>query len=224
MWNYRLGVGIATIGLGVTLLAAAGYGGPATGKDRDKGDTSGSIGFVDLNQVSDEVKKTPSWQKMVSKATDTRTKLSQELDDLVQRRHLNDAEVKELAELEAKPKATDPEKERISKLLRKSDEIDKEFNDLANTPNLTAEQSARLTTLTKLRADAGQKLQQARAEREQKLQEMEGEMLNELQNKILKVVSDVARGQNVEVVIDKQALLYGGRDLTTLVIQKMPKS
>ena len=175
------------------------------------------------SQVSDEVKKTPSWQKMVEKATEKRTQLSQELDDLVARRHLTDADVKELATLQAKAKKTDAETERISKLLRKSDEIDKEFNDLANVEKLSPQQSARLQELSKMRSDAGQKLQAARSEREEQLQKLETDMLSELQTKILKVVSDVAKAQNVEIVVDKQALLFGGRDLTSIVVQKMPK-
>src|SRR5205814_6574834 len=121
------------------LAAATAYSGPASGRDRDRGkeDNSSSIGFVDLNQVSDEVKKTPSWQKMVEQATQKRTQLSKELDDMVARRHLTEAESKELDTLQAKAKKTDAETERISKLLRRSDEIDKEFNDLANVEKLS---------------------------------------------------------------------------------------
>ena len=103
MWNAKIGLGVAALGVaGTLLLTASGYGGPAAGKDRDKGkdESNSSIAFVDLNAVSDEIKKTPSWQKMVQKATESRTKLSQELDDMIQRRHLTDAEVKELEGVE----------------------------------------------------------------------------------------------------------------------------
>jgi len=223
MWNQKFGIGIAAVAVGTTLRAAAtGYGGPAA--DKGKRDEPSSVGFVDLNQVSDEVKKTPSWQKMVQRSTEARTRFSQELDEMVQRRHLTEAEVKELVGLQAKPKATDPERERISVLLRKSDDIDKEFNDLAQIQDLKPDQSARLQLLSKMRAEAGTRLQQARGEREQKLADMENEMLTELQGKILKVVSEVAKAQSVEIVVDKQALLYGGRDLTSLVVQKIPKT
>lgn len=226
MWSYKFGIGVATAGVAATLLGAlTSYGAPAPAKDRGaaKEDSISSIGFVDLNTVSDEVKKTPSWQKMVQEATDMRTKYSQELDDMVQRRHLSDAEQKELQELQAKAKQTDAEKEKVTKLLRKSDDLDKEFNDLANIATPTPQQTARMQELGELRGKAGTKLQAARAEREQKLQDMETKLLTQLQNKILKTVSDVAKGQNVEIVVDKQALLYGGRDLTSIVIQKMPK-
>jgi Skp family chaperone for outer membrane proteins len=223
MWNRKFGIGVAAVAVATTLLAAAtGYGGPAS--DKGKNNDGATVGFVDLNQVSDEVKKTPSWQKMVQRSTEARQRFSTELDDMVARRHLTEAEVKELQTLQTKPKASDAERERISVLLRKSDDIDKEFNDLAQIQDLKTEQSARLQLLSKMRAEAGARLQQARGEREQKLADMENEMLTDLQGKILKVVAEVAKGQGVEIVVDKQALLYGGRDLTSTVIQKMPKS
>ena len=226
MGSHKFGIGVATVGVVATLLgAASSYGGAPAGKNNQPAaEAAGSIGFVDLNQISEEVKKTASWQKMVQRATETRTKYSTELDDMVQRRHLSDAEMKELAELQAKPKPTDAEKERVTKLLRKSDDMDKEFNDLANTSPLTPQQTTRMQELSEFRNKAGQKIQAARSEREEKLQEMEAKMLGELQTKILKVVSDTAKSQSLEVVVDKQALLYGGRDITATVITKMPKN
>src|SRR5262245_19523027 len=102
MRSHQFGIGVATVGVAATLLAAAAsYGGAPASKDRDKApESTASIGFVDLNQISEEVKKTPSWQKMVQKATETRTKYSEELDNMVQRRHLADSELKELADLQ----------------------------------------------------------------------------------------------------------------------------
>lgn len=227
MWSHQFGIGVATLGVAATLLgAASSYGGAPAGKNNQPAaaESTGSIGFVDLNQISEEIKKSPSWQKMVQKATETRTRYSEELDNMVQRRHLTDAELKELGELQAKPKPTDAEKEKVTKLLRKSDDLDKEFNDLANTTPLTPQQTTRMQEIGELRNKAGQKLQAARADREEKLQEMEGTMLGELQTKILKVVSDAAKSQSLEIVVDKQALLYGGRDITATVITKMPKN
>jgi Skp family chaperone for outer membrane proteins len=225
MRSYKFGIGVASVGVAATLLAAASsYGGAPAAKNQQQAPESASIGFVDLNQISEEIKKTPSWQKMVQKATEARTRYSTELDDMVQRRHLTEAELKELAELQAKAKPTDAEKEKVTKLLRKSDDLDKEFNDLANTSPPTPQQTQRMQELNELRTKAGQKLQTARGEREAQLQEMEGDMLGELQTKILKVVSDSAKNQNIEIVVDKQALLYGGRDLTQTVIAKMPKN
>ena len=47
---------------------------------------------------------------------------------------------------------------------------------------------------------------------------------DDMQTQILKVVTEVAKAQNIEIVVDKQALLYGGRDITSLVVQKLPKN
>jgi len=227
MWNRKLSLGVATAGLAATLLAtAANYGGSAPAKDqKPKEDATSTVGYVDLNTISDEVKKTPSWQKMVQQAAETRQKMGKELDDMVKRRYLTDAEIKDLEALQAKPKTTDEETQRISKLLAKSDDIDREFNELANisSDKLTPQQQTRLQELSKMRAEAGQKLNAARADREKKLQDLESGLLTEMQAKILKVVGEVAKAQGVEVIMDKQALLFGGRDLTTLVVAKLPK-
>ncbi len=227
MWRSKLSISVVTAGVAATLLAAAaGYGKAAPQKnDKPKDDPNSSVGYVDLNSISDEIKKTGNWQKMVQKATETRQTYSKELDDMVQRRHLTEAENKDLDTLRAKPKASDAETKRISDLLKRSDALDTEFNELANisSDKLTPQQQQRLQELSKLRAEAGQKLSLARNERERKLQELESQMLTDMQNRILKVVGDVAKGQNVGVVIDKQALLFGGRDLTSQVVQKLPK-
>lgn len=226
MWNHKLAIGTAALGVAVTLLTtAAGYGrAPDKKGDRNKEDAVSTVGFVDLDAVSAEVKKSPTWQKLFQKATETRTTLGNELDDMVKRRYLTDAEKKELDDLQGKAKPSDAEKERIGRLLMKSNQMDDEYTELANisSDKMTPQQSARLQELNRLRAEASNRLQSERAKREDKLREMETQMLSDMQTQILKVVSDVAKGQNVEVVVDRAALLYGGKDLTSQVISKLP--
>jgi Skp family chaperone for outer membrane proteins len=226
MWNHKLAIGTAAVGVAATLLtAAAGYGrAPDKSRDRNKEDTVSTVGFVDLDAVSAEVKKSPTWQKLFQKATETRTTFGKELDELVQRRYLTEAEKKELDELQGKAKPSDAERARISKLLMQSGQMDDEYTELANisSDKMTPKQSARLQELNRLRSEASNRLQAERAKREDKLREMETQMLSDMQTQILKVVSDVAKGQSVEVVVDRAALLYGGKDLTSQVIAKLP--
>ena len=44
-----------------------------------------------------------------------------------------------------------------------------------------------------------------------------------LQGRILKVVEAVATQEKLSMVVDKQARLYGGRDITALVVDKLKK-
>ena len=47
--------------------------------------------------------------------------------------------------------------------------------------------------------------------------------MDALQARILKVVEEVATDEKLSMVVDKQARLYGGRDITELVVAKLKK-
>jgi outer membrane protein len=57
----------------------------------------------------------------------------------------------------------------------------------------------------------------------QRLQQMQAEVLEGMQEKILKIVSEVADKKNLAMVVDRQAVLYGGENLTSEVVKKLGK-
>ena len=211
------------IAAGIAALVTAGVLGSAlpgmAQKDKKKIDTT--VGFVDLGRVTDQIKKTPTWQVMTTKFEDERKKYQQEIADLTKIRYLSDVERKELETLNAKQKPSEAEKARIGDLQNRSEAMDKEFQQLAGVEKPTPEQDARIKALAKMRENAISSLQEETEKRSQQLREMEGQVLEEMQGKILKIVEQVSESKNLTLVVDRQAVLYGGQDLTEDVLKKL---
>jgi Skp family chaperone for outer membrane proteins len=204
-------------------LVAAGVLGAAVpgNAQKPKGKPDSPIGFVDLAQVTDKVKDTAEWKVNVRTFEDSRSKFRNEIENLAKLRFLTPAELEELRNLNAKPKATDGEKERVTQLTTKSSQLDQEYNRLAMTEKPNDTDSKRLKELTTMREQAGTAIQAEYEKRAQQLQKLEGEMLDKMQTKILEVVGQVAEKQNLALVVDRQAVLYGGNDLTQEVLKKL---
>ncbi|MFN3652424.1 MAG: OmpH family outer membrane protein [Armatimonadota bacterium] len=206
-----LAVGIAGAVVAPGMAVAQGKG--------QKGATA--VGFVDLNQITDQIKTTAEWQVSVKKFEDTKAKLRSEIEGLTKLRYLTKAEREELDTLRAKPKPTEQEKSRIGALETKSNTLDQEYNGLVQTEKHTAEQKSRFDELHKLREDSLASLQVETEKRATVLQQMEVEVLDGMQKKVLDYVKDVAEKKDIEVVMDRQAVLHGGADLTNEVLKKM---
>jgi Skp family chaperone for outer membrane proteins len=213
---------INVMGLAGVLIAAGVLGAALPGVAQKNAKAKDStVGFVDLGRVTDQIKKTPTWQVMTKRFEDERTKFQAEIADLTKIRYLSDVERKEFETLKAKAKPTDSEKARTAELEARSDALDKEFTTLAGQEKPTPEQEARLKALAKMRETAVNALQEETDKRSQSLRDLEGQVLEEMQGKILKFVEQVADSKNLVMVIDRQAVLYGGLDLTEDVLKKL---
>lgn len=188
---------------------------------KPKGKPDSTIGYVDLAQVTDKVKDTQEWRVNVKKFDDNRTKYKNEIEELAKLRFLSAAELEELRNLRAKPKATDGEKERIGQLESRSSQLDQEYQRLAMAEKPNEADTKRLKDLAAMRESASTVIQKEYDQRFQELQKLEGEMLDTMQNKILQVVGQVAEKQGLALVVDRQAVLYGGNDLTQEVLKKL---
>jgi Skp family chaperone for outer membrane proteins len=211
----------------VAALVAAGMLGSAlpgsAQKSAGKGKGDSIVGYVDLAQVTERIKDTARWKQMVQGFENERNKYRNEIEELAKIRFLSSAERSELSNLKAKPRPTDGERKRIGELEERSGQFDREYATLAMQEKLTPEQDKRLKELTDLREKASGDLQGEYEKRAQLLSEKEGEMLEEMQNQILKIVVQVAEKEGVSIVIDRQAILHGGQDLTPDVLNKLPK-
>lgn len=182
-----------------------------------------SIGYVDLAKITEQLRETADWRKMVDKANNERTRLEGQLKGLEQIRYLTEPERKILAGLEAKPKVSAKDGRRIKALRSKSDNIDKEYTQLSQVEKPTPAQDERLLKLGTLRKNAIENLQNKRNVLQARLIEMQTKMLEEMQEQIVEKVTQVANAHDVTVVIDRQAILVGGQDLTDEVLKKLPK-
>lgn len=209
----------------VGLLVAVGVGGAALpGNAQKKGDrdkVDSAVGFVDLNRIMEQIKKTPTWATMTKRFDDERTKFQAEIANLTKVRYLTATEKEELERLNAKKSVTDGEKARITELQNKSEAIDKEAQTLAAVEKPTDEQRKRIDELSNLRKAAIANLQDETENRSKKLQDLEGTVLDEMQGKILENVQQVAKSKGLGLVVDQRAVLFGGQDLTEDVLQKL---
>jgi Skp family chaperone for outer membrane proteins len=67
------------------------------------------------------------------------------------------------------------------------------------------------------------RLQQSQQKAQDELDKKAGDLMEDLQGRILKAVEEVATDEKLSMVVDKQARLYGGRDITELVVTKLKK-
>lgn len=208
---------------GLAALVAAGVLGSALPGSAQKGKKApdSTLGYVDLSQVTDQVKQTKEWQVMVDKFETRKTQYRNELMELSKVRFLSAAETEELKNLRAKPMPSDKETARTRELGTKSDQLEGEFKSLSGVEKPTPDQTKRLQDLSKIRESGIDNIKNAGEERTKQLQDMEVQMLDDLQKQILGVVKQVAEGKDITLVIDRQAILYGGVDLTPDVIKKL---
>jgi Skp family chaperone for outer membrane proteins len=188
-------------------------------KKGEKVDTT--IGFVDLNRVMDQIKKTSTWVTETKKFDDIRLKFQGEIAHLTKVRYLTAAERGELDALRAKKSVSASEDARLKELENKSESLDKEAQTLAAVEKPTTEQAARIGDLSKLRQVAIANLQKETEDRSIQLQELEGKVLDDMQGKILEHVQTVAKNKGLILVLDQRAVLYGGQDLTDDVLLKL---
>jgi len=213
-------------GCAAALVAAGVLGSALPGSaQKNKGGAKGdaTIGYVDLALVTEQIKQTTDWKQNVSKFEAERNKKRNEIEGLAKIRFLSNAEQAELQTLQAKTKPTDSEKARIGELESKSSNLDSEYQKLAMVEKPTEPQTTRLKELTDMREKASGNLQAQYDQRAEELQKMESDMLDQMQKKILEIVGKVADNKGLGMVVDRQAILYGGQDITKDVLDKLPK-
>jgi len=210
-------------GAPLTVLVAAGLLGLALPSAAQKGakKPDAVVGFVDLGLVTEQVKQTPEWKQAVSEFEAEKTRHRTELEDMQRLRYLSKAEHEELASLRAKTKSSDAEKARVAALLARSDELEAEFRTLAGVEKPSDDQNKRIGDIQKLRDQGIQALQAEGEKRAGLLQKKEGDLLTKMQERILKIVTQVAENKGMVMVVDRQAILYGGQDLTDDVVKKL---
>jgi len=203
---------LAVAGLGVFLLAMR----PADTAAR----AVGSVGCVDVPQV---VQRSPAGQAVRNQLEQLRTQLQSQLALNRDAVGLSGVERTELQTLLAKPSPSDKEKSRIGELRGKTSKLDEELRALRQKPALAETEKSRLQELTRLFSAAEDKLGSDMETLQVQLNQKRDELMGGLQEKILKAVGEVAREQGLAMVVDKQAVLFGGDDITSQVADKLKK-
>lgn len=213
MYRKSLVPALAAIGLGIFFLTVR----PADTAARA---AAVPLGYVDIKLVFQQA---PAAQAAVKQAEQLKAQLQSELalkqDTLI----LTDVERTEMNSLLAKPTPSDKEKARIGELRGKTAKLDEELRGLRQKPTPTETEKARLQELTQLFSTAENKLRTDMETLQGQLDQKGDELMSGLQDKILKAVEEVAKDQGLAMVVDKQARLFGGDDITSQVVGKLKK-
>ena len=208
---------LSTLALAGALIAVR----PATtAPAKGAGDTTISVGYVDVQKV---LQDSPIAVKMRKDAEDFRTKLQDQLAQQQDLIFLTDADQAELKALQEKEQKSDKDKARIVDLQKKSQAAEQELLALQQKPDTTATdaEKSRRAELFSLRQRNTAQLQANQQKAQEDLDRRATELMDGLQSRILKVVEQVATDEKLTMVVDKQARLYGGRDITELVVGKL---
>jgi Skp family chaperone for outer membrane proteins len=214
-WMPALGV----VALSAAILATR----PAiTAPAKGQGDTTISVGYVDVQKV---LQDSPAAVNARKEAEALKTRLQEKLAQQQEFIFLTSAELQELGALQDKAQAqtTDKEKARIAELQKKSQSAETELRTLQQKGTPSDTEKARMQELTTLRTQNMNRLQMAQQQAQEELDKKAGDLMDGLQNRILKAVEEVATDEKLPMVVDKQARLYGGRDITESVINKLKK-
>jgi Skp family chaperone for outer membrane proteins len=208
--------------MGMLALAAAILASrPArTAPAKGQGETTIAVGYVDLQKVMQD---SPAAVNARKDAEGLKTHLQERLAQQGDLLFLTEADQNELKTLLDKPQPSDKEKARIAELQKKSQATEQEWLSLQQKANATDAEKSRLAELTGLHNRNQASLQKAQQDAQEELDKKAGDLMDQLQTRLMKVVEEVATDEKLTMVVDKQARLYGGRDITEQVITKLKK-
>jgi len=203
------------------------------------------VGYVDLEKVLNTLTNADESQKQFQ---DLATNLQQIVNLHMSNYMLTSQERGEFKQLLDKTTLTDSEKKRLQELENLAAGRQKELQELENLQNPTDAQKQRLTELQSLR-DAAYKdidaiVKQYNEQLNQRRTELTSKMESDLKNKLAKLgitvkeneditlyikqavdnaIAQVAKANNLSLVLSNQVVLFGGVDITDKVIQALQK-
>ena len=98
-----------------------------------------------------------------------------------------------------------------------------ELNLLNQTKDLTEDQKNRLTELNNLRKKANENLQSRAEALGEQMQSLMSKKGAEIEEAIMSACEKIAKEKNYSIVVNKDAIFYGGVDITKDVIAALPK-
>jgi Skp family chaperone for outer membrane proteins len=201
---------LAIMVVGVGLIGSA-----ATAADGDL-----KIGIVDGEKVYTNA---PRVKQYTEELNVLRQELAQKLDIRSQNMMLNDAEIQELITLKAKTPSSPAEDARIKALEDTERSRDAEYKTLQGTKEPTADQKARLKELQDMQQhskDTGNALaKDYDGQLQTKMQELNSKAEADVREAITKVASE----KGVQMVFAKEAVLFGGTDISDDVIKNLDR-
>lgn len=201
--------------LAVALAGAAWIAGAALGADQDL-----KIGVVDIEKA---YKDAPRVKQYTEELNAFRDSLGKKLDIRSQNMMLDENEIKELIDLELKDTKTDKDKARIDELKKIERDKDEKLKQLQATKDLDDQKKALQNQLQEMQQkskDTGNALaKDYDGQLSTKMQELNGKAETDIREAIAKI----AAAKGFVLVVTKEAVLFGGTDITDDVIGKLDR-
>jgi Skp family chaperone for outer membrane proteins len=180
-------------------------------------DTVGYVNVQEVFQGYDRTTKSNAELDALSKS------LVAKLQVLEENMLLSHDDLEELVVLRTKANISDSEKGRMKSLQDKEIGLEKELADLSAKKEPTSQEQARLKELQDRKADAKVDAEKIRDDSEKMFKEKSKELSAAIRDDIVKAIEAVAKDKKLNVIVDKEAVLYGGVDVTKDVLSKLKK-
>jgi Skp family chaperone for outer membrane proteins len=138
-------------------------------------------------------------------------------------KYLNETEIAELETLKTKASPTDKDKARITELQDLDKKRNDELQEIQGKPNPTEADRSRLRELQTTRKKSEDMIVQLTKEYRAALQKESADRGKALQTEIVDTIQKVSQQKGMALVVDKQAVLFGGTDITKTIIDALNK-
>lgn len=136
---------------------------------------------------------------------------------------LNETEIQELVSLKTKSTRTPAEDARIKELEDTERTRDTNFSTLQETKEPTEDQKAQLKELRDMRQKAKDTLDALAKDYDGQLKSKQQELLGKADADIREAITKVAGAKSISMVLAKDAVLFGGLDITDDVIKNLDR-
>ena len=208
-----LGIGVVALSLSLNVVLLLG-GRAEAGKAQ-------TVGTVDLAAIDGRLKASERWQSVSAQLTEARANFRAEMQRLTRERYLTRDERTELRSLKAKPTPTPTDRKRIEALEAQSNLLDREYQELAKIERPTEPQQIRLVELKRLRETGLEALKDQSIVNSRRVTSLEEDLFRVEHKRVQEAAAEVARQNQLELVVDRQLVLYGGQDVTANLLQHL---
>jgi len=206
---------IAWVVVAVIAVSVAGYGGVYAAEPAPK------IGVVDLDKVHTNA---PRIKQYWDEINNLKTGLEKKLEIRSLNMLLSGNEIEELMNLKTKTAAlTDAEKNRVKELVTAQEARATELQTLEQTKDPNDTQKARLKELQDARKNSSTAGEAITKDYDTMLKSKVDELDKKAEVDLRDVITKVAVAKGLGIVVAKDAVLYGGIDITDDVIGKLDR-
>jgi len=178
------------------------------------------IGTVDYEKVLTDYK---AYQQASEQYKAFRTERQAKLDEAANTRLLDEKEQKEYQDLKVVAARTQTQNDRMKELLGLTDLRLKEWDTLRTLPQRDAQQEARFKDLQAQADKTNQAVQVLKTALDKEINDQADKLMKPIDEKISTALAKVAGQEHLIAIVQKESVLYGGKDVTANVLAELNK-